>query len=122
MGLSSTNTASTTASPVVTTVYTVSATFPDGCDLSDNVIVSVWDDPTVTINPQIAYACPSSSVQLSAGSATAVSYNWSSGGTGQLENVSPSGSTDYWVQVTDANGCIGYDTASVLVNSAVGTA
>jgi hypothetical protein len=96
-GLSCTNCQNPTASPTVTTVYTVSATFPDGCTLTDNLQVTVTPLPVVTITPGVVYACPGAAVTLT-GSSTpaAASHLWS---TGALRHRSRFASIDHNVLV-----------------------
>lgn len=121
-GLSCTNCANPTASPTVTTVYTVTATFPDGCTLTDNVQVTVNPLPVVTITPGVVYTCPGSNVTLTGNSTPpAVSSLWSTGATSTSINVSPASTTSYWYQATDANGCVARDTVAVNVNAPSGT-
>lgn len=115
--LSNPNIANPVADPNVTTVYTVTATFPDGCRLQDNMTVTVNPLPAVTINPQVVWACPGGSVTLTASAPTANSYLWSTGATTSTITVSPGGTTDYWVDVTDANGCTSRDSSLVNVNA-----
>jgi len=101
------NTPSITVSPLVNTVYTVTATDAFGCTNTDNVVVNVLPLP-------IAYAgndtsiCPGTSAQLYASGGT--TYSWSPG-TG-LNNVNifnpianPLSEITYTVNVTDTNGC-----------------
>ena len=115
--LSNPNISNPVADPNVTTVYTVTATFPDGCRLTDNLTVTVNPLPTVTVNPQTVWACPGGSVVLTAVAPTATSYLWSTAATTQSVTVTPGSSTDYWVDVTDANGCTARDSARVNINA-----
>lgn len=121
-GLSNPNIANPTANPGQTTVYTVYASFPDGCTLSDDVTVTINPNPAVSLSPQVAYSCPGANVLLTASSATATSYLWSTGGTNNTETVNPAVTTDYWVEVTDAGGCTARDSMQVIINSPSGSA
>lgn len=121
-GLSCTNCQSPTANPTSTTVYTVTGTFSDGCTLSDNVTVTVQPDPPLSISPAVAYSCPGQNVFLTATSATATGYNWSTGATTASTTVSPATTTDFSVTVTDANGCVNADTVTVNIAAPSGTA
>lgn len=120
-GLSCTNCSNPTACPTSTTTYTVTASFADGCDLQETVTVTVNPNPSVSITPGVAYACPGGSVTLTANAPTAVTYLWSTGAGTNTINVTPGTTTDYWVEVTDANGCTNRDTMTVNVNNPSGT-
>lgn len=116
-GLSATTGPAVQASPSVPTVYTVTATYPDGCGAQAQVQVSPLPGPAVSVNPGVAYLCPGNNLNLNANSASATSYLWSNGATGATINVSPASSTAYEVVATDANGCRDTATAQVLVNT-----
>ncbi|MCB9232665.1 MAG: hypothetical protein H6581_13425 [Bacteroidia bacterium] len=102
--------------PNVSTVYTLTGAFPDGCVIADNVTVTVAAAPPLAVTPKVAWACPGGNVLLSAVAPTAVSYSWSSGGTGAQTIVSPGSTTTYCVTVTDAGGCTNTDCAQIRVD------
>ena len=122
-GLSSTVVSNPTAGPVVTTNYTVTGTFADGCALSDNVTVVVNPLPSVSVTPPISYTCPGGGgVLLTASAPTATGYQWYEvgvgaigGATGSTYNATPGSTAQYAVEVTDGNGCVAYDTVTVNV-------
>jgi len=93
--------------------YSVTIQTPVGCIGSSSV--------SVTINPPPPFALGSDtsqcggSVALDAGSGF-VNYNWSTGDTTQTSNASSSG--NYYVTVSDANGCVLSDTMQVTINPA----
>jgi gliding motility-associated-like protein len=121
-GLSATNIANPTASPAVTTVYTVNATDANGCPAA---AVNV----TVTVNPALtvvaagaASICPGASTTITAiaanGNGGPYTYSWSPA-TG-LSNpaianpsASPGSTTIYTVTASD--GCSPTATATVTV-------
>ncbi len=70
----------------------------------DSVVVNLGNDTTV---------CGASAYTLKSGISGA-SYLWSNSSTSQ--NLSATSDGTYWVKVTK-NGCIGYDTASVLLSN-----
>ena len=94
--------------------YSVTVTDGNGCvGTSGDLTVTVNDlpEPTVTVDGDLAF-CDGSDVTLTASSA--VSYLWSNGQTTQSIDVT--GSDNFWVTVTDANGCVGRsDTVSTTV-------
>lgn len=79
------------------------------------------DSLQVSINqPSISFAlgadtsiCQGESLPLDAGSGLA-SYNWSTGATSQTISASTAG--QYFVDVTDTNGCTGSDTLNLAIN------
>jgi trimeric autotransporter adhesin len=90
--------------------YSLTVTDANGC--SNSAAVSVTEVPQ--LQPQISGIpsfCAGSSTALAAGPGFAT-YAWSSGGTGQGINVSSPG--NYSVTVTDANGCSGSATSTVV--------
>ena len=60
--------------------------------------------------------CGSTQVTLGLGT-TYTTYAWSTGGTTQTVNVTPSSTTTYTVTVSNAAGCTGTSTATVTVNT-----
>ncbi|MFH0867236.1 MAG: hypothetical protein V1904_13660, partial [Bacteroidota bacterium] len=101
-----------TVSPVITTTYTVTATYM-GCISTDDV--------TITVNP-LPFAeagidqtiCAGQNAALSASGGS--SYLWSTGSYNQNIIVSPNTTTIYYLIVTE-NGCIAYDNVTVNVNA-----
>lgn len=105
-----------TASPLVTTMYTVVATGADGCESTDSVLVTVNALPTVDAGLNQTM-CEGQEVSLTASGA--VTYVWEPGTlTGETITVSPGSTTSYTVTGTDANGCTGTDVTMVTVNPA----
>ncbi|MBI1287931.1 MAG: HYR domain-containing protein, partial [Flavobacteriales bacterium] len=95
--------------------YSVAVTDENGCvAYSDTVDVSVFDNPqpVITANGPLSF-CQGDSVTLSTG--TFDDYDWHPNGEiTQAITVSEAG--DYWVMVTDTNGCAGNsDTVSVEI-------
>lgn len=80
-----------------------------GCSARDTVAFSLHPLPVVDLGEDMSF-CEGSTVMLSAGSGFS-SYAWSTGATSYYINVEQPG--EYWVAVTDANGC-GADDAVVL--------
>ena len=117
--LSDPNSSSPVATPTSTTTYTVTVTDQDGCTDTDDVVVTVQTNPTLTVSSDQTI-CRGESVQLSAsGSATAYSWSPSTG----LNNInlanptaSPSVTTIYTVTATLGTGCTTTDQVIVNVN------
>lgn len=97
-------TASITVNPTIQTTYTVIVSDVNGCNDTDDVIVSIGTSLTPSITPNGSTTfCEGGNVTLDAGVYT--SYNWSNGASGQTIVVATSG--DFSVTVTDASGCSG---------------
>jgi len=116
-GLSSTNGASVTANPTVTTVYTITATSVAGCTATATSTVTVNPTPTVTVNsPTI---CKNATVTLSASGAN--TYTWSPGTglsstTGASVTANPTVTTVYTITASSVAGCTATATSTVTVN------
>jgi|GEM_PF-1884894 len=110
------STGETTETITVSTAgeYTVEIVGFNGCSSADTISIDVYDLPTVAIditsgtNP----LCQGDSLQLTAVSATASSYQWTTGSTDQSIWVNTTGT--YRVNVVDANGCENF--AELAVN------
>lgn len=104
--------------PASQTTYTVTVT-SNGCTSTDNVVVNVVNNLTVTATPTSSSICSGASVPLTASGAT--NYTWTpstglSSTTGSNVTATPSASTTYTVTGDDA-GCTGSATVTVNVNS-----
>jgi len=103
-----------TETPSVQTTYYVDIT-PSGCP-------TITDSVTIYMNPQPALdlgadtsACPGTAINLDAGSGM-TSYSWNNGvSTAQTFTGFPGAS--YFVEVTNADGCIAYDTISIAAGT-----
>lgn len=117
-GLSATVGATVTASPLVTTVYTVVGTNAQGCINQTKVTVTVNPKPTITLTSDVAI-CDGTSTVLTAGGAT--NYSWSpatglSATIGASVTANPTVTKIYTVIGTDANGCQNSKSVTVTVN------
>ena len=111
-GLNNPNIAQPTCSVNSNTAYTLTASFPGGCNAQDNVFVTVHD-PSFSLS-DISY-CPSNGALAIGTAAPTVmtSYNWSPASllsSSTIRNPStfnppPSGNTTFTLQVLDAFGC-----------------
>lgn len=105
-----------TVSPVVTTLYHVTATAINGCTAIDSVEVSVNTLPVVVAGVNDPEICNGESTTLT--ETGAVSYVWTDGTNPVVDlNISPSNTTTYSVTGTDANGCQNSDNIQVIVNA-----
>jgi gliding motility-associated-like protein len=114
VGLSSTTNASVTASPALTTTYTVTGTDGNGCVNSDQVVVTVNALPVVN-GGQDVNVCEGTPVTLTATGAE--NYGWSGGITNGVAFTQPVGIVTYTVTGTDANGCQATDQVVVTVSA-----
>jgi len=105
------------ASPTTTTEYTVTATL-GGCNVSGKIKVTINPTPVPNAGPD-ADICFGQNAQLSASGGT--SYQWTPStylSSATIPNptvIEPQKTTQYRLQVKDANGCTSLVTDSVLV-------
>ncbi|TND07955.1 MAG: PKD domain-containing protein [Bacteroidetes bacterium] len=122
-GLNCSTCANPVASPSATTIYTVTVTDASGCTASDAI--------TVFVNSVAADAgandtiCMNGNITLNASGG--VTYSWSPAGSlsctsCQSPVATPTVSTTYTVDVTDANGCTSSDTVAISVFICTGAA
>ncbi|MCB9233883.1 MAG: gliding motility-associated C-terminal domain-containing protein [Bacteroidia bacterium] len=97
----------------ITGTYDVVVTDANGCMGFDTINVIFNPNPTVFLGNDTSL-CAGDSLVLDAGNSGST-YLWSTGGTNQTETVFVTGTYD--VVVTDANGCMGFDTINVTFNS-----
>ena len=117
-GLGSTIGYSVTASPSVTSTYTVNAT-SGGCSSSDAVTIFVNPTPTVSISAIGSTTfCSGGSVNLTSTS-SASSYTWSNGATTQ--SVTANTSSNYNVTVSNGSCSATSNNISVMVYTAAVT-
>lgn len=98
--------------PTSTMTYTVTGTDANGCQGTDQVVVTVNPLPMVDAGPAQT-VCQGTSVTLNGSGA--VSYTWNNGVTNGVSFV-PSSTQTYTVTGTNANGCVNTDQVTVTVN------
>ncbi len=103
---------SISASPAITTQYTVTGTDVNGCVNTSTGTILVYNSPTVTVNSPAT--CTGGTVTLNANGA--LTYTWSTTQTGSSISDNPSSSTNYTVVGTDVNGCDNFAVSSVTIN------
>ena len=118
-GLSCTSCAGTTATPVATTIYTVTGTNSNGCVNNATVAVTVNTLPTISAGPAVSI-CSGSAASLTATSGLSA-YSWApaaglSCSTCAGTSASPASATVFTVTGTDHNGCVNNASVSVSVN------
>ncbi len=107
----SNNDTSASISVTAAGTYTVTATDANGCTATDNAVVSQASSPVVSLNNEAL--CSGESATLDAANPGA-SYSWSTGAATQTIPVSIAG--NYYVTVTNADGCSGTDFATVTIH------
>jgi hypothetical protein len=123
-GLSNPNIANPIATPLVTTKYYLTGTETNyGCHKKDSIMVNVG---IIGVNVNDATITCGSSASLTAGPVgnyvTPLTYSWSppaglSATTGSTVTANPIDPSVYYVVMTTGNGCSGFDTSKVTVNS-----
>jgi hypothetical protein len=121
-GLSNPNISNPTASPNVTTTYTLTVTNAGECIATDVVVV------TVEMTPPIANAgidkilnCTTTSTTIGTDNTVGVRYSWSpieGLNTASIANptANPSVTTTYTLTVTNSTGCTATDAVTVSIN------
>jgi gliding motility-associated-like protein len=106
-GLSQTNTATPQASPLVSTVYTVTVTDGIGCSNTGSIPVTVVRPDTLKVTPDSTSICPGVAVQFHASGAFSYAwYGYALNGRSDTSQVSsPVISTVYMVIGVDSLGC-----------------
>lgn len=101
--------------PASTQTYTVTGTDANGCQGSDQVVVTV--NPLPTVDAGVAQTvCQGTSVTLNGSGA--VSYTWNNGVTNGVSFIINSTQT-YTVTGTNANGCTNTDQVTITVNQPI---
>jgi len=115
-GLSANNVATVTASPTVTTTYTVTGT-TNACSFADQIVVTVYPPTNVVVNGPFVI-CQGDTVELSMTGLT--NFTWNNTATlieptTTTPSAFPFNETTYTVSGTDANGCEGSASINVEV-------
>jgi len=108
----------TTATGLSAGIYTVTVTDSNGC--------ITWTYPHITQPTPVVVTVPDQTICISqsatltatgSGGTPGYTYTWNSTTTGSPYIVSPTSTTTYNVQATDANGCVGDTTVTVHVRN-----
>jgi hypothetical protein len=127
-GLSASNQAQPTASPISTTTYTVTVTSASGCTSTSSVVVTVDKNlPTANAGVDKNLNCTTTSTTIGTAAIAGNSYSWSpstglSAINAAMPTANPSSTTTYTVIVTGSNGCTATDVVIVNVNTTPPTA
>ncbi len=110
-GLNDATITNPTATPSSTTTYTVTVDDGAGCIQTDEVTVTILDDPTVSPGPDQELTCLADQVELDASSSTLGTYTWStldgnivSGGTADIAVVDAPGT--YTLEIISGDDCV----------------
>jgi hypothetical protein len=98
--------------PISTDTYTVTGTDGNGCTNTAITTVTVNASPIVDLGPDQAVC--GGTVLLDAGN-PGDSYSWSDASVSQTFTASATGT--YWVDVTNATGCVTRDSVSLTINA-----
>lgn len=112
--------ASVAASPASNATYTVTGRNggDPSCTSTASITITVNPSPTITASAAPPSICPNESSVLTATGAD--NYQWLPGGTaGPQLTVTPAATETYTVTGTDANGCTGEATVTVLVGNSL---
>lgn len=116
------NTGATTASvsvnPTSNTNYTVTGTDANGCNNTATTSVTVNALPTLSVAGTSSLICAGESATLTVSGAS--TYTWNTTATTSFIVVSPTVTTTYTVNGTDANGCVNMTTITQNVSGCVG--
>ncbi len=101
--------ATVNVSPTETTTYKVTATNATGCSSESQVVVTVNQLPVANAGNEKT-VCPGEPVKIGTVQAAGITYKWTSVPTGFTSTeadptVSPSETTTYKLEVSNANGC-----------------
>ncbi|KJS07408.1 MAG: hypothetical protein VR77_00960 [Flavobacteriales bacterium BRH_c54] len=103
-----------TVQPSTTTTYTLVVEGVCGNKQTMTKTITVNPNPTIQINNgNPVSVCNGSTATLTASGGN--TYVWDDNSTTNPRNVNPATPTTYWVEGTDANGCVGYDTTTVQI-------
>ena len=119
LGLSDSTGNVVTASPTITSTYSVTGTSSFGCVSTGSIIVTVFPNPILNLTSNIPEYCVGGAAILTA--TGAMNYLWSpsnnlSSSTGSIVNANPNSSTIFTIIGTDANGCTGVTNTSLIVH------
>jgi Secretion system C-terminal sorting domain len=112
---------SAVVTPTANTSYSVTGTSTLGCAASNTAVCSVTVNasPSVSASTSNSMICSGESVVLTA-STSATSYTWNTGATTMSVSVSPTVTSTYTVNVSNAAACVASSTIMVTVSPCTG--
>lgn len=121
-GLESDNESQVLAYPEITTEYIVDIVDVNGCVVSDTILITVNDNPTIEF-PEDKTICYGDSVALTASISYGegpYEYSWSPANSlddnsAPNPTAAPLKTTTYYLTITDQNGCIDRDSTIIYV-------
>ncbi|MBU0488730.1 MAG: gliding motility-associated C-terminal domain-containing protein [Bacteroidetes bacterium] len=117
-GLSSVSGSPVTATPPVTTTYTVTGT-DYGCTNTATITITILPEPIITISPPSLSLCPNEAQVITASGAS--TFTWSpatylSATSGASVTVTPQSNMVYYVNGIDSHGCSNTASISITLN------
>jgi len=94
--------------PTQSGVYSLTAWTNNGCQVTEDIVLTVNPLPSFVLNDQ--FACDGETFTVDAPLGFAL-YNWSTGESTQ--SIVLNADTDYWLELTDTNGCVAREEASL---------
>ncbi|MEZ4885662.1 MAG: choice-of-anchor L domain-containing protein [Chitinophagales bacterium] len=125
-GLSSTTLGTVTASPAVTTTYSVNIVNAQGCEDEAFVTVNVFPQINIVIDPPLASVCPGEIATYNLVGAANYTFEEISGGAFQIISnangqvqISANANASFNIVGTDVNGCTAETTAELQINQPI---
>ena len=97
--------------------YNVEVTDENGCVGLGSATLTVNRLPVITVADQAICAGAAAATFTANSDSTASTYAWSDNGTGSNQTTNGTTAGNYTVTVTDVNGCVGTQTATLTVNT-----
>ena len=124
LGLSCDTCSNTFASPNITTTYIYQTTDNFGCSNFDTLNVIVNPLPPIDAGPGSVFICPGDFTVVNASGGS--QYQWTPNikincDTCASITANPDSTTTYYLQGTDSNGCINYDSITVIIGGTQNT-
>ncbi len=95
--------------PSISGTYTVTCLTSNGCEVTKNFDIVVNQLPIVDLKDETT--CLGESILVDGPTGIGYSYLWNDGSTNSTNELTTEGT--FWLEVTDANGCIGRDEAEL---------